>query len=142
MKTDTEILTKIIEALKLNPRSFSIELGYASASTIYNITKGPNKISEDLKNRIRLKFPEVNRLFLDKGEGEPILRGPQYTNQQNIQNIFPATVQSKITTLEDLLALPHTVENIGLMVKRNYETLERISANITEISEILKKLKD
>lgn len=138
--TDAEILDNVINALDLSKRKFSIKLKYSSASTIYNIFNGTNSFSDDMKNRIRLTFPQVNRLYLDKGEGSVLLKGPQLANQENIENIFHREESKEVTSLEDLLFLPQQIKDIKAMVKRTFENSDSQSSDIAEIKEMLKQL--
>tara|TARA_R100001480_G_scaffold30699_1_gene41678 strand:+ start:123 stop:536 length:414 start_codon:yes stop_codon:yes gene_type:complete len=77
MSTHAERLQSLINKLNLNPRSFSIELGYTRADSIYAIFKRNSKISNSLLNKICNRFPQVNREWLMTGYGS------MFTTQEN-----------------------------------------------------------
>ena len=69
---DSEILEKVLYALRVNKKQFSEELGYKSHMSIYYVGDGTNRITQDMINRIIIRYPEVNPIFLQKGDGEPL----------------------------------------------------------------------
>ena len=77
MSTHAERLQSLINKLNLNTRSFSIELGYTRADSIYAIFKRNSKISNSLLNKICNRFPQVNREWLMTGFGS------MFTTQEN-----------------------------------------------------------
>lgn len=79
--SDSEIMKQLLEKLRYSGLEFANELGYKSASTIHHILKGRNKISDDLINKITIKFPEVHYWFLKKGQN-PIVLNEKFKNNQ------------------------------------------------------------
>jgi len=93
MSTHAERLQSLINKLNLNPRSFSIELGYTRADSIYAIFKRNSKISNSLLNKICNRFPQVNREWLMTGYGS------MFTTQEN--DDLTVTAKQVIDKLEN-----------------------------------------
>jgi len=93
MSTHAERLQSLINKLNLNPRSFSIELGYTRADSIYAIFKRNSKISNSLLNKICNRFPQVNREWLMTGFGS------MFTTQEN--DDLTVTAKQVIDKLEN-----------------------------------------
>ena len=70
--TDAETIETLIKSLKTNKKKFSRDLKYNSPMSIYFVTKGKNRITEDMKNRILLHFPIVREEFLTNRIGKPL----------------------------------------------------------------------
>lgn len=72
--SDSEILSNVLETIRYAAPEFSEKLGYKSPSSIYNVIKenGGAKISIAMAERIVEVFPEVNYLYLTRGQ-KPIL---------------------------------------------------------------------
>ncbi len=100
---DDEILRNVIDALGVKVPEFRKQLNYSSNTTIYNVFKGVHKISSDMINRILHAYPEVNYLYLKRGQGVPLKVGPAVTNQKNILGI---TDQAEEITMKDIMLLP------------------------------------
>lgn len=82
--TDDVIMKTLLKELRYSALQFSKELGYRSHNTIHHIIHGRNYISEELANKIVLKFPEVSFSYIKKGE-LPVLLSPKLSqNQSNI----------------------------------------------------------
>ena len=100
--TGAERLEHFIEALKTNKKQLANDLGYKSHQSIYFVTNGVNKFSEDMINRIILKFPEANPEFLRNGTGNPL-------NYKTAPNpLYP----SPRVALEDLITIPERLDAI------------------------------
>ena len=78
--TDSEILSNVINALRLNPNSFNNRLGYNSKATVPHVINGLNSLSDDMITGIVNSFEDVNEESLKYGK-EPILfnRETEYT---------------------------------------------------------------
>jgi hypothetical protein len=75
-KTEHAIrLQKVLDILGITGNELSKELGYKSASSVYQILEGhQNKsISNKMIDKIINKFPQVSYKFLKKGEGNVIV---------------------------------------------------------------------
>ena len=81
-------MEKLLGELRYSALAFSKELEYKSHSTIDHILKSQNKISENLRDRIIKKFPEVNYWFLKKGKMPILLNDKLKRNQNNLFSSF------------------------------------------------------
>jgi hypothetical protein len=107
-KEDKEIIEEVIHALRLNKKKLAEELEYKSHMSIYYVADGVNKLSDDMINRIMIRFPEVNYLFLKTGEGTVLNTKVKQNQQENIFNIK----NKKKTPFEDFADLPERVNRI------------------------------
>ena len=113
MSTHAERLEILINNLNLNPRSFSIELGYSRADSIYAIFKRNSKISNSLLNKICNRFPQVNREWLMTGYGSMFTKQENedltVTAKQVIDNLKENTesLKNEIKDLKEQLKLIH-----------------------------------
>ena len=108
--SDAEILEQLLNALYTNKKKFAKDLGYKSHQSIYFVANGTNRISEDMFNRIILKIPDVNPIFLRTGKGSPL----KYKK-------------------EDFLEIMERVENL-------LEITERVENLAEKLEELVKKL--
>lgn len=117
--TDSEILEKVIQALKnsdiklrkLSKKTMADMLNYNSHVTLYNVANGRNKMTEDMVNRIILHFPQVNYMFLTKGQ-EPVLKtGAALQAQKNVLNINTPE-KKEPADLNSLLSLPNMMIDV------------------------------
>lgn len=118
---DPEILEKVLYALRINKKQFSEELGYRSHMTIYHIGNGTNRITEDMINRIRIRYPEVNPIFLQKGEGEP-LRFKTRSKKEKLGHEQP------IISIEKFTSIPEKLEEIERKLDLQNDLLKKILA--------------
>lgn len=107
-KEDKEIIEDVAHALKLTKKKLSEALEYKSHMSIYYVADGTNRLSEDMINRIMIRFPEVNYLFLKTGEGNVLTHKKQKKQQENVFNIK----ERKKTPFEDFANLPERVKSI------------------------------
>lgn len=82
--SDAEIIAKIMTAVKENGNSMSIALGYKNPRSIYAILGGENKISTNMANKIVDVFPQVNYLFVTRGELPILIDQSKAIGQQHI----------------------------------------------------------
>jgi S-methylmethionine-dependent homocysteine/selenocysteine methylase len=85
--TDGQILEAVLKEIKETSNSLATKLNLSSPSSFYHILNGKNKLSESMKDRIILEFPQVSREFMDTGTGEVVLVGSKLQNQKNFFNI-------------------------------------------------------
>lgn len=125
--TDSEIVTKVIEALDLTVHAFTLKLKY-SASSVYQVIKGRNTLSSSMIERIIHYFPNVNYKFLKDGEGEVLLDDVQRKNQMNLFNIADDNRES--------------IDSVGLSEKFNTLIMLQQRANELQVqtNEYLKEL--
>jgi hypothetical protein len=118
---DPEILEKVLYALRINKKQFSEELGYKSHMSIYYIGNGTNRITEDMINRIINRYPEVNRIFLQKGEGEP-LRFKTQSKKEKLGHDQPTMAIERFTSM------PEKLEEIERKIDFQNDLLKKILA--------------
>lgn len=70
--TDKEKIEKILDELGITAFHLTQELGL-SKSTIYHVVSGKNNLSMKLISQIVTKFPNVNKTYLLKGTGTPLI---------------------------------------------------------------------
>ncbi|MFI3281217.1 MAG: hypothetical protein R3Y44_04505 [Rikenellaceae bacterium] len=70
-------LESVIEWANMTTNYFARYIGLARGENLYQIKKGNNRISRKIAIMITEKFPEVNMLWLLKGEGQ-MLSGADY----------------------------------------------------------------
>ena len=116
---DSQIMIKLLDSIRFSANKLSKRLN-VTPSAIYHIMNGINSISDDMANKIALEFPEVNYLFLKKGE-EPIL-----TNR----HLTPPT-----RTIEQQMNMPPLFDNIPKMLKEIQDILEG-----SQVENLLRKL--
>lgn len=112
--TDSEIMEMLLEELRYKASPFSKELGYNSSSSIYFILKGRNRITDDMIRRIIERFPEVNELFLKRGEHPVLLNISQKIGQANLLGIDleKATFDEVPNTLRKILSALNDIKEI------------------------------
>jgi hypothetical protein len=116
---DKEILEQLIYALRLNKKQLAKELGYKSHMSIYYVGNGTNKITSDMSNRIIIRYPEVNPLFLQKGEGNP-LRFKTQNKKEKLEHEKPTY------SIEHFISIPNRLEIIEQKLTENNEMLKEL----------------
>lgn len=115
---DKDIIKNILTELRYSGLAFSKELGYSSHSTIHHILTGKNCISDDMANKIIKRFPNVNWLYIKKGEEPLLLPDKMAMSQANFKKI---NREEEITyDLESFGVL----KSIDFSLKRIVELLE------------------
>lgn len=115
--TDAEILERVIEALDTNPHRLGVRLGYKSPSaSIRNVLIGDGGISKAMMDKIVEEYPQVNYLFLAKGQGEPLNTG---ASKQNQQNMMQGTAN-----LNDLLTIPKLLRETNELLSEILEKMK------------------
>lgn len=114
---DKDIMKNILAVLRYSALAFSKELEYSSHSSIHHVLTGKNSISDDMANKIIKHFPEVNWLYIKKGE-EPIILPEKL--RQNQANFKPKQPEGITYDLESFGVL----KSIDFSLKRIVELLE------------------
>ena len=70
--TDDQKIQTILDELGMTPYRMTQELELSSGA-LYHILSGKNKLSKNIIDKICNTYPEVNKKFLIKGIGEPII---------------------------------------------------------------------
>lgn len=114
--TDDVILANVLEALDVSANKFAKKLEYKSSATVYHVLKGTNSISTEMANKAVDVYPQLNFLYLTRGE-EPIIldRGTSvgqanfFGTQGPTYNDIPKTLKN----IENLLSevLDHLKQN-------------------------------
>lgn len=81
--SDAYILSEIVKALSKTIAIVSQETKQ-KAGTMYRITVGENKLSSRMINVLMDRYPNINYLFITKGEGEPLRENERLTLQNNV----------------------------------------------------------
>lgn len=117
--SDADKLNMLIDALstnehKMNANILAIKyLGYKSHMAIYHVIKGKNRLTDDMIERIILKMPQVNYLFLKKGIGKPLKSKSAAQLQDNLLNF-----SKKEVSLSDIGEMPRRLVYIETMLER------------------------
>ncbi|QRE03557.1 hypothetical protein [Flavobacterium psychrophilum] len=116
---DSEILEQVLFALRVNKKQFSEELGYKSHMSIYYVGNETNRITQDMINRIIIRYPEVNPIFLQKGEGDPL----RFKTQSKAEKF---NHEKPIITIEQFASIPEKLNDIELKINEQSEILKKI----------------
>ena len=134
MNHPSERLFELINSLSLNINSFSSECGYPLSATIWKIIE-QKKPSNPTINKIRERFPQVNRKWLLTGHGE------MFANQQtDYSEDLTVTAKQVIETIVPKMLKVGLVEKAESLISKLEQTISRfesISENIKIGSERL-----
>ena len=108
--TDAQKMQMILDELGLSSYRLTQELKL-SASAIYHVISGKNQLSMNLINKICTTYPEVNKKFLVKGIGEPLIEKP---------STIGANAEYLIVKKQDF-------EQIKKDIKNLYELLQKLN---------------
>jgi len=111
MITDAQKIQMVLDELGISSYRLTQELKL-SASAIYHVISGKNQLSMNLIDKLCTAYPELNKKFLVKGVGEPL-------------------IEKKTSSDSD---------TEYLVVKK--EDLEQIKRDIKNLYEIVQKLND
>lgn len=155
-----KILEEVLKYTKKNCSSLSSEIG-VNRQLLYDIQRGKTKsISYELANRICNVYPEINKEFLQSGQGNMLLQQHASTasgsinqinghnnniNSNNIGNVPTATYRTdgapdEIKAITNALITSQAQTNMlieRLAIAQNQ--LLTAQANISELIELLKK---
>jgi hypothetical protein len=70
--TDAQKMQTILDELSISPYRLTKELSLSS-SAIYHVLSGKNQLSINIIDKICTLYPEVNKKYLIKGVGEPLV---------------------------------------------------------------------
>ncbi|MDO6737052.1 hypothetical protein [Wenyingzhuangia sp. 2_MG-2023] len=87
---DSEILNSLMKELDVTGNSFSLKLGYKSPASIYGVLNRGESISPGMINRIMLKYPNVNELYLKTGSSPILLEKEEEIGQSNLMGRKPS----------------------------------------------------
>ena len=108
--TDAQKMQMILDELGLSSYRLTQELKL-SASAIYHVISGKNQLSMNLINKICNAYPEVNKKFLVKGIGEPLIE----------------KTLSIGANAEYLIVKKQDLEQIKQDIKNLYELLQKLN---------------
>ncbi|MEI6823619.1 MAG: S24 family peptidase [Bacteroidota bacterium] len=75
------------------------QIGLKTPDTFYQIQRGEHKISTNIKERLLRSFPQLNKIWLYTGDGEPITKEENYV-------LGHVTVNEKLSTESTKKTLP------------------------------------
>ena len=113
--TDAKIIEQLLEKLRYSANAFALELEYKSASSIYHIINGENSISTDMMNRVSNKFPQVNQMFMLKGEEPILIDRSKSIGQANL-------LGPRASSFDEL---PSTLKNIESLLEKILEKMDK-----------------
>lgn len=82
--TDSQKIQTILDEIGISSYRLTQELNLSSGA-IYHVLSGKNKLSKNIIDKICNLYPEVNKKYLIKGIGEPILQdNPNIGNSEYV----------------------------------------------------------
>ena len=116
--SDADKINMLIDALnsnehKMNANILADKLGYKSHIAVYHVTRGKNKLTDEMIEKIILKMPQVNYLFLKKGIGKPLKSKSATQYQSELLNF-----SKKEVTLNDIGEMPKRLVYIETMLQK------------------------
>lgn len=126
--TDKEIMENVIHALISEKKiksanELATTLKYKSAMSIYKITTRGFDMTDDMKNRIMIYFPVVNRLYLDKGELPILLDDAGTRLQRNLYSVANPEDGERRFSVQDMKDFPERLDRMEKMIE---EILSRL----------------
>lgn len=110
-----EIMKNVLKELRYGARPFAAELELSPMS-IYLITKGTNKISKNLADKIIKRFPNVNYWYLMKGKEPVLIENPKLI--QNQDNLFNMGISKNIDySLESFAVLKSIDAKMDMIIE-------------------------
>lgn len=107
--TDAQKMQTILDELGLSSYRLTQELKL-SASAIYHVLSGKNQLSMNLIDKICTAYPEVNKKFLVKGIGEPLIeKKPSNTDEY------------LVVKKQDLDEIKEDIKNLYALLKKLQE---------------------
>lgn len=100
--TDDVILANVLEALDVSANKFAKKLEYKSSATIYHVLNGVNGISTEMANKAVDVYPQLNFLYLTRGQEPIILDRGTSVGQANFFNTKGPTYNDVPQTLKDI----------------------------------------
>ena len=106
--TDDQKIQTVLDELGITSYRLTQELEL-SAGSLYHILSGKNKLSKNIIDKICTLYPEVNKKFLVKGVGEPIIE------------------KTPSNDTEYLLVKKQDLEDIKNDIKKLYEIIKTLN---------------
>jgi predicted transcriptional regulator len=106
--TDAQKIQMVLDELGLSSYRLTQELKL-SASAIYHVISGKNQLSMNLIDKLCTAYPEVNKKFLVKGVGEPLIE------------------KKPSNDTEYLVVKKQDLEQIKQDIKNLYELLQKLN---------------
>ena len=105
--TDNQKIQTVLDELGITSYRLTQELEL-SAGSLYHILSGKNKLSKNIIDKICTLYPEVNKKFLVKGIGDPIIE------------------KTPSTDTEYLLVKKQDLDDIKNDIKKLYEIVKNL----------------
>ena len=106
--TDNQKIQTVLDELGITSYRLTQELEL-SAGSLYHILSGKNKLSKNIIDKICTLYPEVNKKFLVKGIGDPIIE------------------KTPSTDTEYLLVKKQDLDDIKNDIKKLYEIVKNLN---------------
>jgi len=88
---DIERVNNLPIVLNMSIAAIAKQIGLKTPDTFYQIQRGEHKISTNIKERLLRSYPQLNKIWLYTGDGEPITKEENYV-------LGKVTVNEKLTT--------------------------------------------
>lgn len=88
---DIERVNNLPIVLNMSIAAIAKQIGLKTPDTFYQIQRGEHKISTNIKERLLRNYPQLNKIWLYTGDGEPITKEENYV-------LGKVTVNEKLTT--------------------------------------------
>ena len=120
--TDSEIITQLLNKLRYSANEFAQSLGYKSSSSVYNVIKdiGGAKISASMVSKIMEVYPNVNHLFLAKGQLPILVGGSMNEPPRELGSLLNFATQDTSDS-----ELPETLKNIEFLLGEILEEMRK-----------------
>ena len=106
--SDDQKMQTILDELGMSSYRLTQQLELSS-SALYHILSGKNKLSKNIIDKICTTYPEVNKKFLIKGIGEPLIETKQFEDS------------------EYLLVKKQDLDDIKNDIKKIYEIIKKLN---------------
>lgn len=100
--TDSQKMQRILDEIPISSYRLTQELNLSSGA-IYHVLNGKNKLSKNMIDKICNQYPEVNKKYLLKGIGEPMLEAKTNDEYVLVKKQDFEQVKKDIKNLYDLL---------------------------------------
>lgn len=104
--TDAQKMQTILDELSITSYRLTQELNLSSGA-VYHVLSGKNKLSKNIIDKICNLYPEVNKKYLIKGIGEPI-----------IENKATSDIEYILVKKQDLDQLKQDILNIYEIINK------------------------
>ncbi|MDW5288706.1 hypothetical protein [Formosa sp. PL04] len=118
---DSEILANVASALRLTNNGLATALEYKSPASIYHVINGVNALSKGMIDKIIKYFPNVNRVYLEKGEAPIILEGESLQTQLDFMNMG---INKEFDLIRKFANLPDEISEIKELLISLHEKID------------------